>query len=65
VGEIKIRLVAGLETEEPVAKKFLALPNDIQSPIWGVNEWNTFGMEMRNAEAKCTKHRAHQGTNQR
>jgi hypothetical protein len=65
MGEIKIRLVACLETEEPITENFLALLNDIQSPIGGINEWNAFGMEVRNAEANCHKHTAHQGTNQR
>ena len=46
VGEVKIGFVAGLEAEKPVTKDFLALRDDIQPPVGGVIERDTFGPEV-------------------
>jgi len=42
VGEIKIGFVTGLETKKSVTENFLALLYNIQSPVGGVIEWDTF-----------------------
>ena len=42
MGEVKIGLITGLETEDPVTENLLASLNDIQPPVCGVIEWDTF-----------------------
>ena len=43
VGEVKIGFVTGLETEDPVTEDFLAPLYNIQPPVGGVVERDTFG----------------------
>lgn len=45
MGEIKIRLVTSLETKDPVSENFLAPLYNVQPPVGGVIERDTFGSE--------------------
>lgn len=47
VSDIEIRLVTGLETEDPVAKNFLAPLDNVQPPVGSVIEWDTFEWKIK------------------
>ena len=43
MGKIQIGFVTGLETDKPVTENLLTLLDNIQPPVCGVVEWDTFG----------------------
>lgn len=65
MGKIKIGLVTGLETKDPVTEDFLTLLNDVQTPVCRIKEWDALGWGVRDTEAKSTGCEAYRGTNRR
>lgn len=62
MSNVKIGLVTGLETEDPIAKNFLAHLYDVQPPVGCIVKWDTFELGLRDAGTKSAEC-AYQGTN--